>query len=295
VTQCGRALVQVRCPACNRLACEAARGSLLRVKCSRCGEMFERYLRLRRRVMDSSFTEAMTRVYRTAFEAHLREWAENFDLPEPTTAPFLALVVLESLTGACLPREFHRRTTPWVRRNKPALRNHGHVLGPKSRNARERRVSKRKPKPSKRPRQVRRTPCKGRPAPEPLRREMHSEPGEPVRSLSPLCIAELSGSDRRSVLTVRGGRRTRPARGKSNLGKGVVRTGAARVSWARTTPFCSGTAPPIGQWRPRIQPARAVTFSALGRNHDSSAANGRHTNVRAGEAQDSASAAEDHG
>jgi phage FluMu protein Com len=35
-------LFQVRCPRCNRLACEAAPGSLLRVKCGRCGELFER-------------------------------------------------------------------------------------------------------------------------------------------------------------------------------------------------------------------------------------------------------------
>jgi Mu-like prophage protein Com len=34
--------IQVRCPACNRLACEAAPGSLLRVKCGRCGELYER-------------------------------------------------------------------------------------------------------------------------------------------------------------------------------------------------------------------------------------------------------------
>ena len=32
---------QVRCPACNRLAAEAAPGSRLRVKCGRCGRMFE--------------------------------------------------------------------------------------------------------------------------------------------------------------------------------------------------------------------------------------------------------------
>lgn len=30
----------VRCPACNRLAAEAAPGSRLRVKCVRCGRMF---------------------------------------------------------------------------------------------------------------------------------------------------------------------------------------------------------------------------------------------------------------
>ena len=34
-------LVQVRCPRCHRLACEAAPGSRVRVKCVRCGEMFE--------------------------------------------------------------------------------------------------------------------------------------------------------------------------------------------------------------------------------------------------------------
>ena len=36
----GQPLVQVRCPACNRLAAEAAPGSRLRVKCVRCGRMF---------------------------------------------------------------------------------------------------------------------------------------------------------------------------------------------------------------------------------------------------------------
>lgn len=35
-------LAQVRCPQCNRLACEAARGSRLRVKCVRCGHVYER-------------------------------------------------------------------------------------------------------------------------------------------------------------------------------------------------------------------------------------------------------------
>lgn len=34
--------VQVRCPRCRRLACEAVPGSRVRVKCVRCGEMFER-------------------------------------------------------------------------------------------------------------------------------------------------------------------------------------------------------------------------------------------------------------
>jgi len=32
---------QVRCPRCNRLACHAAQGSRLQVKCSRCAFMFE--------------------------------------------------------------------------------------------------------------------------------------------------------------------------------------------------------------------------------------------------------------
>jgi phage FluMu protein Com len=35
-------LFQVRCPHCNRLAAEAVAGSHLRVKCVRCGRMFER-------------------------------------------------------------------------------------------------------------------------------------------------------------------------------------------------------------------------------------------------------------
>jgi phage FluMu protein Com len=35
-------LIQVRCPRCHRLAAEAAPGSRLRVKCVRCGTMFER-------------------------------------------------------------------------------------------------------------------------------------------------------------------------------------------------------------------------------------------------------------
>jgi phage FluMu protein Com len=35
---------QVRCPACNRLAAEAAPGSRVRVKCVRCGRMFESVL-----------------------------------------------------------------------------------------------------------------------------------------------------------------------------------------------------------------------------------------------------------
>lgn len=34
-------LVQVRCPRCNRLAAEAAPGSQLRVKCARCGQLFD--------------------------------------------------------------------------------------------------------------------------------------------------------------------------------------------------------------------------------------------------------------
>lgn len=36
--------LQVRCPNCRRLACEATPGSRLRVKCVRCGEWFERAL-----------------------------------------------------------------------------------------------------------------------------------------------------------------------------------------------------------------------------------------------------------
>ena len=35
-------LVQVRCPYCSRLVCEAAEGSLVRAKCPRCHGMFER-------------------------------------------------------------------------------------------------------------------------------------------------------------------------------------------------------------------------------------------------------------
>jgi phage FluMu protein Com len=34
--------LQVRCPNCRRLVCEAVAGSRLRAKCVRCGEMFER-------------------------------------------------------------------------------------------------------------------------------------------------------------------------------------------------------------------------------------------------------------
>ena len=34
-------LVLVRCPRCNRLACEATAGSWVRVKCARCGWLFE--------------------------------------------------------------------------------------------------------------------------------------------------------------------------------------------------------------------------------------------------------------
>ena len=34
-------LIQVRCPFCNRLAAEATPGSRLRVKCVRCGRMFD--------------------------------------------------------------------------------------------------------------------------------------------------------------------------------------------------------------------------------------------------------------
>ena len=34
-------LLKVRCRSCNRLACEAAPGSLVRVKCGRCGRMFD--------------------------------------------------------------------------------------------------------------------------------------------------------------------------------------------------------------------------------------------------------------
>ncbi len=34
-------LRQVRCPHCNRLAAEAAPGAHLRVKCVRCGRIFE--------------------------------------------------------------------------------------------------------------------------------------------------------------------------------------------------------------------------------------------------------------
>lgn len=37
-------LVPVRCPACNRLAAEATPGSQLRVKCARCGLVFEQSL-----------------------------------------------------------------------------------------------------------------------------------------------------------------------------------------------------------------------------------------------------------
>jgi len=40
--QTGGTLVPVRCPKCNRLACEAAAGSLLRIKCGRCGRLYER-------------------------------------------------------------------------------------------------------------------------------------------------------------------------------------------------------------------------------------------------------------
>lgn len=36
-----RYFVQVRCPRCRRLACEAVPGSRVPVKCVRCGEMFE--------------------------------------------------------------------------------------------------------------------------------------------------------------------------------------------------------------------------------------------------------------
>lgn len=32
--------IQVRCPRCRRLACEAARGSRVRVKCGRCSALF---------------------------------------------------------------------------------------------------------------------------------------------------------------------------------------------------------------------------------------------------------------
>lgn len=32
---------QIRCPKCDRLACEAQRGSVVRVKCVRCGETYE--------------------------------------------------------------------------------------------------------------------------------------------------------------------------------------------------------------------------------------------------------------
>jgi len=34
-------LLQVRCPRCNRLACEATPGSRVTVKCGRCGGMFD--------------------------------------------------------------------------------------------------------------------------------------------------------------------------------------------------------------------------------------------------------------
>lgn len=37
----GASLLQVRCPNCGKLAAEAALGSRLRVKCSRCRQMFE--------------------------------------------------------------------------------------------------------------------------------------------------------------------------------------------------------------------------------------------------------------
>jgi len=45
-------LLQVRCPYCNRLAAEASEGSVLRVKCSRCGALFERQLPRQRSLGD---------------------------------------------------------------------------------------------------------------------------------------------------------------------------------------------------------------------------------------------------
>lgn len=40
---------QIRCPFCHKLAAEAAPGSSLRVKCVRCGRMFERQVAPERR------------------------------------------------------------------------------------------------------------------------------------------------------------------------------------------------------------------------------------------------------
>lgn len=37
----GDTLIPVRCPRCHRLACEAAAGSVVRVKCVRCGRLYE--------------------------------------------------------------------------------------------------------------------------------------------------------------------------------------------------------------------------------------------------------------
>lgn len=34
-------MVEVRCPACHKLACKAAEGSKVQVKCIRCGLTFE--------------------------------------------------------------------------------------------------------------------------------------------------------------------------------------------------------------------------------------------------------------
>jgi hypothetical protein len=72
--------------------------------------------------MDGSFAEAMNRVYRTTFDAHLREWADNFNIDTRKMALKLLTGEVDSLpsfelnVAIDLPAELDQFTDEHVRR-----------------------------------------------------------------------------------------------------------------------------------------------------------------------------------